>query len=444
MKLKFEILILLMIFIACGNGKDKKNSQRSSQDDLLKNEQKDTVDSIYVKFEPGADFRLDILSVQSDQVAVKPQENFKAYFFDKFSNLIYFPIPTEVIYPISPGDSLIISSKNNLPFIKVLNNKKYTERELNLAAELSDKSLSIFEYLFKRKGTPEDQYKATVNYVDSLVGKGELSQVYAEWIKMEAEYSYLQLGLTKNIKTDSIDIKEKINIDGNLGINNYRDLLWKQMNNSLKKDNSIDNIIKVADANFTGASKDYVLYKFANQTLPALDAEKAKSDVAKLHDHFADKTYYTLLTSRYQDTYQTTTTAADQFLQPNGEIISLADLLAKYKGKMVYIDFWASWCMPCRAEFPSSHALKKRMDNDKVAFVYISIDKVQNDWLKANNEEKLSVTDSYLVLNRKESSLLNKYKLESIPRYFIMDKEGKIIHSDAPRPSSPEIEKLLR
>lgn len=444
MKLKFTILSLLMIIISCGNEKSGKKNLSSTQDDFFENEQKDTIDSIYIKFDSDTKFQLDIMSIQSNQITVKPNTNYKAYFFDNFSSLVYFPIPNEIIYPISPGDSLIISSKNNLPYVKVINNQKFSERELNLFTELSNKNISIFEYLFKRIGTPEFHYKATVNYVDSLVREGKLSRMYANWLEKEAEYSYLNSVVTPNIKTNPIDIRNKINIDSNLHSRYYKTFLWKQMNNLLKKDYSINNILKVAEGNFTGESKDYILFNFINETLSTLNSEQSKSAIPQLERHFENDTYINLLKARFQNVYNSTITEGDQLIQADGEVITMENMLSKYKGKKVYVDFWASWCVPCRAEFPFSRSLKKSLERKNVVFVYLSIDKVQNDWLKANEEEQLGGVDSYVFSNAQESVFLKKYKIASIPRYFLFDEDGKIINNNAPRPSSAEIVELLR
>lgn len=131
---------------------------------------------------------------------------------------------------------------------------------------------------------------------------------------------------------------------------------------------------------------------------------------------------------------------------PDGKQISWKEILVKNRGKLMYTDFWASWCGPCRAEMKHYPALTQAVIGDKeseplTAFVFISIDDDKAKWLAAIDKHKLNNHQHY-VMSR--SSALGKFfKLNTVPHYSIVDRDGKVISYDAPRPSEKKIQDLL-
>lgn len=121
-----------------------------------------------------------------------------------------------------------------------------------------------------------------------------------------------------------------------------------------------------------------------------------------------------------------------------GKTVSLSD----FKGKLVYIDFWASWCRPCINEMPAGEALKKKYAGDDIVFINISIDEDENKWKESVN--RLGINGIQLIANsQRNPATIQAYKVNSIPSYFLIDKQGKFIAAPAPRPSSPDIVQIL-
>ncbi len=120
----------------------------------------------------------------------------------------------------------------------------------------------------------------------------------------------------------------------------------------------------------------------------------------------------------------------------NGKQVSLSD----FKGKYVYIDVWASWCGPCKREIPYMKTLEEEFKNKNIVFMQVSLDDNKTDWETMVKEKQLGGIQ--LWAGGWASTISKDYIINSIPRFILIDKEGKIIDSNAPRPSG-EISKVL-
>lgn len=146
--------------------------------------------------------------------------------------------------------------------------------------------------------------------------------------------------------------------------------------------------------------------------------DKHKADIAKSEytQQYADKfaTYANLAIGNV---------APDIVMNdPNGKEIKLSSL----RGKVVLLDFWASWCGPCRQENPNNVKLYKQYKDKGFEIYGVSLDKKMEDWTGAIMQDQLTwihVSD----LKFWNSSAAAAYKVEAIPATFLLDKDGKIL-----------------
>ena len=103
--------------------------------------------------------------------------------------------------------------------------------------------------------------------------------------------------------------------------------------------------------------------------------------------------------------------------------------LSSFKGKIVLLDFWASWCGPCRAANPGVVKLHNKYRLKGFEVFGISIDSKKAAWLKAIKDDKIKYTQVNDAAGW-NSLVAEKYKVEQIPTSFLLDKMGKIVAID--------------
>ena len=114
--------------------------------------------------------------------------------------------------------------------------------------------------------------------------------------------------------------------------------------------------------------------------------------------------------------------------------------LSSFRGRLVYIDVWATWCGPCIAELPSLERLQKDYENMDIVFLSVSVDTDKKAWEKMLTEDQL---DGVQLWADGWSQITKSYAIFGIPRFMLVDRSGKLIAVDAPRPSSNEIRSMI-
>lgn len=126
-------------------------------------------------------------------------------------------------------------------------------------------------------------------------------------------------------------------------------------------------------------------------------------------------------------------------LVPSAKEETVLNRIARqHKGKVVYVDVWATWCVPCMEQFSYSKELKKEFEGKPVAFVYLCCDSDITDW--QNMIKKYALPGQHLLLTPDEKAkLLSKYNFGSYPRYMVINKQGRLISSNSFAPQQKDI-----
>ncbi|MFZ5553362.1 MAG: redoxin domain-containing protein [Bacteroidota bacterium] len=120
----------------------------------------------------------------------------------------------------------------------------------------------------------------------------------------------------------------------------------------------------------------------------------------------------------------------------NGEPLPLSSL----KGKYVLIDFWASWCGPCRKENPNVVAMYNKYKDKGFTVYSVSIDHQKQNWLDAIDKDKLTWPSHVSSLQGWKTPILGEYGINGVPFTVLVDQEGKIIQTNL---RGPALEKKL-
>lgn len=124
-----------------------------------------------------------------------------------------------------------------------------------------------------------------------------------------------------------------------------------------------------------------------------------------------------------------------------GEIFQ--EIQNENQGKVLYIDVWGTWCGGCIGTFPTSNKLYKELDKDKIEFIYLCVNSKNDDWQSIIKKYGLQ-GKNYLLTKDQSAMLSEKFNFYGVPRYVIIDKNGKIVDGNAKHPYSSELKVELQ
>lgn len=454
----FVLLTFFMAFWSCQSKEIKEN-------DLLE------IESVYFMIEDS--LTLDYLEYQNAVLKYIKRELSVASLFlssDNFS----FQIPTEnptleinyrdkssidFSYLFQKGDSVLIKVKDKMPWFEVLN-RKTKAHEINFES-LRNKVLYQSRYTGYQdfyliwnmsQGNPAVDFSEDLNaakskaldklslentWLDSLHQLEAIPEKTAAYFFNKNKFERNKLALF-DPKKDSLSLNDlskvilKISDFGNLYQIEFADLFLDRIDGFSDKKVDLEDLFK-------GEFGKFLLFKYLERQIFRLSFEESEQLIAG-YTNGIKSSWFSILENNARSTKSMIRDI--QLKDEGGNVFDFEDLLAQKRGKYLYVDFWAAWCIPCIRSFPSSLALNEKYNDLEV--LYLSIDENQNLWKDAVKKYNVNIPNqSFLITNKESSAFLNGIKLQSIPRYLIFDKEGDFIHPNAPRPDKTEDLEIL-
>jgi thiol-disulfide isomerase/thioredoxin len=191
----------------------------------------------------------------------------------------------------------------------------------------------------------------------------------------------------------------------------------------------------IADRFEAGKTRDVLLHRLANAYVTRFGIE----DIQDMENIYRTYVQDPVLVAKYDAAREKWNLASVGKPSPdfkgvdvNGKEYTLAD----FRGKYVYIDVWATWCGPCRQEIPYLKKLDEDYKDAQIVFLSLSVDQDKAKWEKMVKEQSMSGVQLHIGQN---SSFQQAYKIEGIPHFILLDREGRIIDKKMSRPSMDEV-----
>lgn len=283
----------------------------------------------------------------------------------------------------------------------------------------------------------------------------EKASIYYSWVNQLKNYTLIKEFVNKEtdikVSENFPDFEKDLDLEDEnlLDVYNYRTYLKShyskrafQLAQKDKMDINLAFLKTVSSEVKSDKIKEQLLYEATKYGIA--NTGKLQKYYQTFMDNSTDEDHKNDITEKYKKLIKLTKgKSSPKFVDYEnfeGGHTSLDDL----KGKYVYIDVWATWCGPCKREIPALKEVEKKYRKQNIEFVSMSIDRKidYNKWRTAVNELNLSGIQLFAP-DDWNSKFVTDYEIRGIPRFILIDPEGNIVNSNAPRPSSEELITLL-
>jgi len=452
---KYLILLVLPLMVACGSKGPKEavlsGKYLNSVDSMLLISSKGTADTLFLAKDGSFTFKA-LLAAPQLYKLINSRTQTLVYLNPGDSSFVEFDIANPANGPVFSADQQKVNT-NLYNGNKTLREIMRNYRELySLTSEKFNQKIDSIQGILNSN-------------IDSIKGETKL---IVEMEKMRAKYAIMTIKNNypqyfaylneKEFNADSADFSFLNELDVNnanhLMFDDYANLIISYVDTKLGKlpnykeisekpaTERLPIIFSVVDTIITNETvRDFVKMNLMNDDLEYGEFYSLNDVIQNYLANCKTPEYANIVKTKFDKKMLLAPgvpAPVFKYFDINGKEYSLED----FKGKLVYIDFWATWCGPCRHELPFLMALEKDYHGKKVVFASISMDDNKAAWEKMVKEQNMKGVQLYAE-GAWKSFVATNYQIRGIPTFFLIDANGNILKPNAPRPSSNEIRPLL-
>lgn len=298
---------------------------------------------------------------------------------------------------------------------------------------------NFYKNLFKEYPVAhEEDYQSRIcidyisNIVTSIEQKGTSLEKRIEFFNLSNYFSPKQIELIAMIFSGDKEISEsedykEFNTQENMA--KMRELYMRYNLNSL-----LDDIPQYTQ----NIGRNLVITQAVSRYYISNNIRPTTSEWERIRNLINDKSIweYLQVLSTQKTTEKNLEKIENKFVKKSIEEVK-TKYLDKYLGKVVYIDFYSTWCGPCREEIPYAKALHSEFKNSDVVFLNLCANSEKENWENLIKQKKIE-GENYLLNNEEFNLLAKLYKVNGFPTYILIDKKGNVADYSAPRPSSKQ------
>src|SRR5690606_21724622 len=338
---------------------------------------------------------------------------------------VNFSLLTSNTYYFRVGDTIVVEAKDIKNIREFYTNKNSKKGDLipSYTKDALADTFAQITYRHQKEKIQQVKTKDSLYYVyqqrktDSLFLLGDDYESFYEIMKTQSTFRYpkeiraFRDGFIFDESTESV-YKELIKQDKFIGLDNYKifvsnyaykkyGIKIKSLGNGAGWDNkALFDSVYVSDV-FGKNAKDYLLYTSMNMIYMDYPEKVYLDYLEKFKKVVSDTILITALQKKKLIDFKEVEviTKDVQLIDLKENITTLSEILEKHKGKVVYVDYWTSWCAPCIDALPKSKKLQKEYKNKDVIFVYINNEKEKEKWEIASKQYNLISSENYYTLN---------------------------------------------